>query len=141
MLEQFYYIDLQKQLKREINYKPNADKDKFFGQIDNELTYLVNQERLQILGNRPLTTMNNEMQILSYKEMQENEIDKWETPNGIKITLVRGYLPTERKVMKFDERRLKDEHEEIYNKYLYEATEKESGRKDYVKITYGAKQC
>lgn len=39
---------LQKQMKREINYKPNADKDKFFGQIDNELTYLVNQERVQI---------------------------------------------------------------------------------------------
>ena len=39
---------IDKQSKREINYKSNRAKDKFFGQIDNELTYLVNQERVQI---------------------------------------------------------------------------------------------
>lgn len=39
---------IEKQTKREINYKSNRTKDKFFGQIDNELTYLVNQERVQI---------------------------------------------------------------------------------------------
>lgn len=95
----------------------------------------------QLIALKEIETKQKELKNKILEAMQENEIDKWETPNGIKITLVRGYLPTERKVMKFDERRLKDEHEEIYNKYLYEATEKESGRKDYVKITYGAKQC
>ena len=39
---------IEKQTKREINYKPNRIGDKFFGQIDNEATYLVNQERIQI---------------------------------------------------------------------------------------------
>lgn len=39
---------LEKQQKREINYKPSNVDDKFYGQIDNELTYLVNQERVQI---------------------------------------------------------------------------------------------
>lgn len=39
---------IEKQTKREINYKPNRLDDKFFGQIDNEVTYLVNQERIQI---------------------------------------------------------------------------------------------
>lgn len=39
---------IEKQSKREINYKPNRLGDKFFGQIDNEATYLVNQERIQI---------------------------------------------------------------------------------------------
>jgi SPP1 gp7 family putative phage head morphogenesis protein len=39
---------IEKQTKREINYKPNRLEDKFFGQIDNEATYLVNQERIQI---------------------------------------------------------------------------------------------
>lgn len=39
---------IEKQTKREINYKPNRVGDKFFGQIDNEATYLVNQERIQI---------------------------------------------------------------------------------------------
>ena len=39
---------IEKQTKREINYKPTRTDDKFFGQIDNEVTYLVNQERVQI---------------------------------------------------------------------------------------------
>ena len=39
---------IEKQTKREINYKPTRTDDKFFGQIDNEATYLVNQERVQI---------------------------------------------------------------------------------------------
>ena len=39
---------LENQTKREINYKSNRLDDKFFGQIDNEITYLVNQERIQI---------------------------------------------------------------------------------------------
>ena len=39
---------IEKQTKREINYKPARLDDKFYGQIDNEVTYLVNQERIQI---------------------------------------------------------------------------------------------
>ena len=39
---------IENQTKREINYKSNRLDDKFFGQIDNEVTYLVNQERIQI---------------------------------------------------------------------------------------------
>ena len=39
---------IENQTKREINYKSNRLDDKFFGQIDNEVTYLVNQERVQI---------------------------------------------------------------------------------------------
>lgn len=39
---------IEKQTKREINYKPARLDDKFYGQIDNEVTYLVNQERVQI---------------------------------------------------------------------------------------------
>jgi SPP1 gp7 family putative phage head morphogenesis protein len=39
---------IESQTKREINYKSNRLDDKFFGQIDNEVTYLVNQERIQI---------------------------------------------------------------------------------------------
>lgn len=39
---------IEKQTKRELTYKSNRLDDKFFGQIDNEATYLVNQERIQI---------------------------------------------------------------------------------------------
>lgn len=39
---------IEKQTKRELTYKSNRLDDKFYGQIDNEITYLVNQERVQI---------------------------------------------------------------------------------------------
>ena len=39
---------IEKQTKRELTYKPSNIDDKFYGQIDNEATYLVNQERIQI---------------------------------------------------------------------------------------------
>lgn len=39
---------IEKQTKRELTYKPSNIDDKFYGQIDNEVTYLVNQERVQI---------------------------------------------------------------------------------------------
>lgn len=39
---------IEKQTKRELTYKSNRLDDKFYGQIDNEVTYLVNQERVQI---------------------------------------------------------------------------------------------
>lgn len=39
---------IEKQTKRELTYKSNRLDDKFYGQIDNEATYLVNQERIQI---------------------------------------------------------------------------------------------
>lgn len=39
---------IENQTKRELTYKSNRLDDKFYGQIDNEVTYLVNQERVQI---------------------------------------------------------------------------------------------
>ena len=39
---------IENQTKRELTYKSSRLDDKFYGQIDNEVTYLVNQERVQI---------------------------------------------------------------------------------------------
>lgn len=63
--------------------------------------------------------------------MELNNIKKWETPNGTKITLVPDGESTI--VDKFNEKAFKAEHEELYQQYVT-PTEKK-GRAGYVRIT------
>lgn len=65
--------------------------------------------------------------------MEEKSIKKWETPNGVKITLVED--GKDKKVLKFNESKFKEENEDIYNKYL--ETKIQKGKSGYVKITFG----
>lgn len=63
--------------------------------------------------------------------MEKNNIKTWETPNGIKITLV---ADSEDKIKKvFDEEKFKEENIDLYNNYLEDKIIK--GRKGYVRIT------
>lgn len=64
--------------------------------------------------------------------MEEKSIKKWETPNGVKITLVEDGIDKE--VLKFNESKFKEENEDIYNKYLENKIQK--GKSGYVKITF-----
>lgn len=63
--------------------------------------------------------------------MQQNNVDKWETPNGTKITLVKD--SPNKIVKKFNESKFKQENELLYNKYLEDKEQK--GRSGYVLIT------
>lgn len=64
-------------------------------------------------------------------EMEEKGIKKWETPNGVKFTLINGTEDTE--VEAFDEKTFKEEQEEVYKKYLVKKIKK--GRKGSLRIT------
>lgn len=65
------------------------------------------------------------------KSMEKNNVKTWETPNGIKITLV---ADSEDKIKKvFDEEKFKEENIDLYNNYLEDKIVK--GRKGYVRIT------
>ena len=67
--------------------------------------------------------------------MQQNNIKKWETPSGTKITLVDD---TPNKIVKkFNEKQFKEENELLYNKYLEDKEQK--GKTGYVLITLGGK--
>jgi len=65
-----------------------------------------------------------------YKLMEANGVKKWETPNGVKITLIEPI--NDKKEMKFDEDAFKESHPELYNQYLKETIKK--GRKGYIKV-------
>lgn len=64
-------------------------------------------------------------------EMEEKGIKKWETPNGVKFTLINGTEDTE--VEALDEKTFKEEQEELYKKYLVKKIKK--GRKGSLRIT------
>lgn len=63
--------------------------------------------------------------------MKNNNIKKWETPNGTKITLVED-MPN-KIVKKFNEKLFREENELLYNKYLEDKEQK--GKAGYVLIT------
>lgn len=67
--------------------------------------------------------------------MEENNIKKWETPSGIKITLVPDGDDTI--VSAFNEERFKAEQPELYHSYLEDRMK--PGRAGYVRITIGRK--
>lgn len=63
--------------------------------------------------------------------MESHSVKKWTTPNGTHITLVA--YGEDKEVETFDEKKFKEDNQEIYNNYL--KTTKKKGRSGYVKIT------
>lgn len=56
----------------------------------------------------------------------------WETPNGVKITLVED--DEDKEIMKFNENKFKNENEELYKEYLEPKIQK--GKAGYIRITF-----
>lgn len=74
--------------------------------------------------------------------MESNNIKKWETPNGVKITLVTDTPDKEIEVEYYDEVEFALNHSELHDKYhntlaMYKKTKKEikKGKSGYIKIT------
>lgn len=65
------------------------------------------------------------------KAMENNDIKSWETPNGVKITLVQD--TPDKEILKFNEEKFKEEQKEIYSNYL--ETKIQKGKSGFVKIT------
>lgn len=65
--------------------------------------------------------------------MEESNITHWETPSGIKITLVPD--GEDKIIKKFNEKKFKEENENLYNNYLEDKEQK--GRSGYVLISLG----
>ena len=63
--------------------------------------------------------------------MKEKKVKKWETPSGVKITLVED--GEDKLVRKFNEKLFKDNNLDLWEKYSEEVVQK--GKSGYVKIT------
>lgn len=93
-------------------------------------------EKIVVLENRliemkELEKQNKELKATLKKSMEDNNIKKWETPYGVKITLVAD--SEDKEVDYFNEELFKEENEELFNKYLEKKIQK--GKSGYVKIT------
>lgn len=96
-----------------------------------ELSNKVLALEIQLQEFKKLEKEYNEMKTKLKIAMQENNIPKWTTPNGTKITLVDDGEDKEIEV--FNEEKFKEENEELYKKYLEKKIKK--GRSGYVLIT------
>lgn len=89
-------------------------------QLENELIFFKEKQE-------QLTKMKENLKEAMIKE----NIKKWETPNGVKITLVADTPDKTEKA--FDLDKFKTENDDLFNKYQIDKVKK--GRNGYVKIT------
>ena len=102
--------------------------------LPTDLTELSN--KLVALENRLAEYKTLEQEEKALKEqlknaMENNNIKKWETPNGVKITLVED--TPDKVVRKFNEKLFKDNNLDLWDEYSEEVVQK--GKSGYVKIT------
>ena len=70
-----------------------------------------------------------------FNAMQDHQIKKWTTNNGVQITRVDGSEDTTVTVSKFNEEQFKTDNPEVYQKYVEEVQQTKKGRAGYLKIT------
>ena len=128
-VEQFR-IDLQK-----IKENPFLTEEDLINKSVVNLANVVIELEEKLQDYKELTKKYEEFKEKLKEAMQENNIKTWETPTGIKITLVQD--GEDKIIKKFNEKLFKEENELLYNKYLEDKQQK--GKKGYVLITLGDK--
>ena len=127
---QQFRIDLQK-----IKENPFLTEEDLINKSVVNLANVVIELEEKLQDYKELTKKYEEFKEKLKEAMQENNIKTWETPTGIKITLVQD--GEDKIIKKFNEKLFKEENELLYNKYLEDKQQK--GKKGYVLITLGDK--
>ena len=142
-----YYVEIE--LYKDWCDEINKAVDQF--RIDlvkvKENPFITEEELLPVdlteLSNKVVTLENQltemkkvELQVKELKTqlkaaMEKNNIKKWETPNGVKITLVAD--GEDKTVKKFNEQLFKENNLDLWDKYSEDVVQK--GKTGYVKIT------
>lgn len=99
--------------------------------ITNELVML----EAQLATFKMIEARYNEFRDKLYEAMIADDIPSIETPNGYVFTVVRETLPKTTIKMKFNEDKFREEHGEIYVKYVEKVEETSKPRKGYIRTT------
>lgn len=112
---------------------------------ENELVVITNEIlklEKQLTTFKQLEEKYNEEKEKLRQSMIKNGIDKWETSNGVKITLIADKPDEEFEEIYYDETKFIEENTELHNQYIttkdkYKSTRKtlKKGKKGYVRIT------
>lgn len=103
-----------------------------------ELSVMVNQ--IATLEKIVAEAKQQEKQLKELKEqlkqsMEKNNVKKWETPSGIKCSLVEDTPPSVEEYKRFNEGKFREEHKDIWMDYLEDVKEEKPGKKGYVRVT------
>ena len=96
-------------------------------ELSNKIVVLENQ----LVEMKKVEAQAKELKAQLKSAMEKNNIKKWETPNGVKITLVAD--GEDKVVRKFNEALFKKNNLDLWDEYSEEVTQK--GKAGYVKIT------
>lgn len=77
---------------------------------------------------------NKELKEQLFEAMYEAGIKKWESPQGVKVTLVEPQAGEYKEVVSFDERTFKKDNPDTYDLYLVREQKLCNSRRGYVKI-------
>ena len=98
-------------------------------ELSNEIVNIENQLAMY----KELEKKDKELKQKLYEAMTQNNIKKWETPNGTKVTLVNG--TDDKMEWAFNESKFKEDQPLMYAEYCREVCK--PGRSGYVRITTG----
>ena len=96
-------------------------------ELSNKIVVLENQ----LVEMKKVETQAKELKAQLKMAMENNNIKKWETPNGVKITLVAD--GEDKVTRKFNETLFKENNLDLWDEYSEEVVQK--GKAGYVKIT------
>lgn len=96
-------------------------------ELSNKIVVLENQ----LVEMKKVETQAKELKSQLKSAMEKNNIKKWETPNGVKITLVAD--GEDKVVKKFNEQLFKENNLDLWDEYCEDTIQK--GKSGYVKIT------
>ena len=101
-------------------------------ELSNKVVALENQ----LAEMKKIEAQTKELKAQLKAAMENNNIKKWETPNGVKITLVDD--GEDKIVRKFNEQLFKDNNLDLWDEYSEEVVQK--GKPGYVRITLPKEQ-
>ena len=96
-------------------------------ELSNKVVALENQ----LTEMKKIETKSKELKAQLKSAMENSNVKKWETPNGVKITLIADGEP--KLIRKFNEDLFKENNLDLWNEYCEEVIQK--GKAGYVKIT------
>ena len=129
--EILYEVNRFKEDLIKINENPLLTEEDLLPTSVKDLSYQILKIEERLKEFKELEQQEKELKENLYKAMVENNIKKWETPKGVKITRVDG--SEDKIIMKLNEERLKNENPLIYANYCEEKVQK--GKSGYIKIT------
>lgn len=129
--EILYEVDRFKEDLQKIIENPLLTEEDLLPMNIKDLSYQIIKIEERLKEYKELEQQEKELKTNLYNAMVENNIKKWETPNGVKITRVDA--TEDKTIMVFNEEKLKTEQPMLYANFCEEKIQK--GKNGYIKIT------